>query len=106
VVLGNDEDLKLVALKKPAAGVLYLYRHVSDDTKIYIELSDTVDFRNIVARDFPAARALLIDSIRSKIKPPLRLEGSTIYDTTTDLTSQLSERSRKIELLRPLHLHT
>jgi hypothetical protein len=106
IVLGDEVEPELVALEDPTRETLYAFGYKSEATRIYLEASDTFTFRNPITSDFPITRKLLTDSLRSKISSPLRVEGNTVYDTSTNLAPKDSEKTPTPMQLKPLRVHS
>lgn len=105
IVRETGQELSLTALTQPKSDTYYPYQYIDKEMEICVDSSKKTSFGGSMADIFPVARTLLTKSLQSKVIPPLKSEWWTIYDTSTDLTSQSSAVAKKNELLSYLQVH-
>jgi len=106
VVHGTSNEAKLIALAKPKSDTYHPYGIADSEMSIYLQHSEPIKLENPIGDGFPIARSLLTKAIQSKVTRPLKCDGWTVYDESTDLTSHLNEQNRKVKLLQYLQVHT
>jgi len=106
VIQEIDGELKIIALSEPKSDTYYPYHYRDRELSIYLSSSEKITFKDSVGDIFPIARTFLAKGIQSKVVPPLKCEGWTVYDVSSDLSTQISEENKRTGLLQPLQVHT
>ncbi|MGA2238080.1 MAG: hypothetical protein ABSG74_02595 [Candidatus Bathyarchaeia archaeon] len=102
----TETGIRLLAFSKPRSDRYYPYGLPDEETSIYLDVSEkTADLNAPIGKDYAVTRDLLSRAVREKVHPPLCLDGWTIYDSSSNLTSLLSEQNQRVEILRPLQVH-
>ena len=102
IVGGHDGDSRIIAFSKPKSESYKPF--FIDDPDYEIPVYAHEDTEGIYQTDFSVMRALISRSIRSKIAEPLHCEGSTIYDTSIDISPKTGDE-KSHELLNLIRVY-
>lgn len=98
-------ELKLITLTKPRSDTYYPYRCNDREMAIDVRPLISTKFGGSIKDMFTVARIFLTRAVQHKTSLPLKSEGQSVWDTATDITSQMSENSKIPELLHFLRAH-
>lgn len=98
-----NDMLKIVTFSKPKSETYFPFFIDDPDYEIFMYTSEHL--KAFDESDYAIIRTLITGAVHSNINEPMKCEGNRVYDTSTDLSENVSEENRKEDLLESIRIY-